>query len=804
MRVSLNWLRDYVDIDMDPETLGNMFSMRGLEVEGVEHVGRGLKDVVAAEILAVTEHPSADRLFICQVDGGRGKARVVCGASNLEVGAMVPLALPGAELPDGTLIQESRIKGEKSSGMLLAEDEMGLSEDHSGIMILPPDLTPGASIADSMALADWVLVIGITPNRSDCNAVIGVAREIAALTGGNLRWPPISLEEQETVVEELTSVRILDPEGCPRYAAGLIQDVQQGPSPFWLRYRLHLSGIRSINNLVDVTNYVMLETGQPLHAFDYHRLRENRIEVRRAHPGERFTTLDGKTHELDAETLMICDAERAVALAGIMGGLNSEIFEGTKDVLVESAFFDPVTVRRGSRRMGISTEASYRFERTVDIQGVSRALRRALALLAELSRGKVVKGIVDNYPRPYRARKIRLDVQRANRFLGTSLARDSMRRHLESLEIEVEEDDTDFLAATPPSFRPDITREVDLTEEVARLDGYDNIPITYPRIRPSEEGNTPEIDLRDRVRAVMVSLGFSETISYSFIAADAVNRLGVQGTDQLTSFVELLNPLSIDQAVLRTSLAPGLLSAVKTNFQHDQKTLKLFEWGKVFFRQEGQTGSLEKNAMAAVMSGWAQSREWYAGGRAVDFYDLKGVAEALLQKLGVRRITFHRDAGQPWYASDASAAICVGGQAVGRFGRVASEVSEAFDVDEETVYLLELDIARLSEFLPRETKFEPFTRFPAVYRDISLLVKQNVESGLIIEIIKAEGGELIERVDVFDLYQGDKIDPSEKAIAIRICYRSRKGTLDGDEVNSLHDRIVRVAGEKIGGKLREG
>ncbi|MDZ7699846.1 MAG: phenylalanine--tRNA ligase subunit beta [Deltaproteobacteria bacterium] len=488
MKVSLNWLKEYVRIAMPPPELAHLLTMLGLEVEGMEPVCESLDHVVVARILSVSPHPNADRLSVCRVDTGEDHVDVVCGAPNVADGMLAPLALVGSRLPNGQVMKETRIRGVVSCGMLLAEDELGLTNDHSGIMPLSPALQVGAPLSSALALPDWVLDLSITPNRPDCANVMGVAREIAAATGEFLIRPEVKLETSGPPVEKLTRVTILDPEGCPRYVAGAIQGVELKPAPFWLRYRLYQSGIRSINNLVDITNYVMLEMGQPLHAFDYHRLRENRIEVRKAGDGERFTTLDGESRRLTSETLLICDGKRPVALAGIMGGLNSEIFEGTTDVLLESAFFDPVTIRRASKQLGLSTEASYRFERGGDVEGVVHALKRALSLMSILGGGTIAQGMVDNYPKPHSPETIRFRSDQANRLLGTSLPTGVMKGYLKALEMDVKDAGTNSLDVTPPSFRVDITREVDLIEEVARMDGFDKIPVTYPRIRPGEEG----------------------------------------------------------------------------------------------------------------------------------------------------------------------------------------------------------------------------------------------------------------------------------------------------------------------------
>ncbi len=804
MKLSLNWLKDYVDIEMAPDKLGELLTMSGLEVEGIEAVGQGLDDIVVAKILSLKPHPEADRLFMCQVDTGSEHVPVVCGAPNLKEGSLAPLALPGVRLPDGTLVKESRIRGELSKGILLADDEMGLTDDHTGIMILPPTLTPGTSLPAAFPLSDWVFDVDITPNRPDCASVIGVAREIAASTGKKLKLPDTSIEETGPAIEGLTSITIDDPVGCPRYAAGVIQGVSLGPSPFWMRYRLYLSGVRSINNIVDVTNYVMLETGQPLHAFDYNRLRENRIVVRRAAEGEAFSTLDGQTHTLNSETLMICDGERAVAVAGIMGGLNSEIFAGTEDVLLESAFFDPVTIRRGSKRLGLSTEASYRFERGADIGGATTALKRALSLFYRLAGGKIARGIIDNYPKGHTPPHISLRVDRTNRFLGTAFPRDVISGYLGSLEMEVSTINENELNVKPPSFRVDITREADLMEEVARLSGYDNIPVTTPSIRPPEEGETPELLLRDQARSIITGLGFSEIITYSFISPDSVDVLGPKEESPLRSFVRLINPLSVDQSIMRTSLLPGLLETAKNNILNQEKGLKLFEWGKLFIRKEGEPLPLEKTHLAAIMTGLYRQKSWYGHERSVDFYDIKGSAEALLKGLGLEDFDFQRDSASPGYDPEISAGIYCSGSAIGKAGRVSSDVLAAYDLNEEDAFVFELDIQALLEVLYGTKKFQPFAKYPAVYRDISMIVDRRLESAKIIKVVEKEGGDLVESVHIFDLYQGEKIDPSEKAIAFRICYRSEHRTLDGEEVNLLHESIIDKIRHETGGRLKEG
>ncbi|MDY6972726.1 MAG: phenylalanine--tRNA ligase subunit beta [Thermodesulfobacteriota bacterium] len=804
MKVSLNWLKEYVDIEMSSRDLGHLLTMTGLEVEGIEPAGQFLDDIVVAKITAIEPHPDASRLSICHLDSGRESIQVVCGDPNLHEGAMVPLAMPGVRLPDGREIKESRIRGVTSNGMLLPEDEIGLTDDHSGIMILPRDIAPGTLLPSALPLSDWVFDVSITPNRPDCACVLGIAREIAAATGKELKRPEIEIDEGGPAIDGLTSVSILDPVGCPRYAAGIIQGVELGSSPFWMRYRLFLSGIRSINSIVDVTNYVMLEMGQPLHAFDYNRLRENRIVVRRAQEGEVLATLDGETRTLDSETLMICDGERAVALAGIMGGLNSEIFEGTRHVLIESAYFDPVTIRRCSKRLGLSTEASYRFERGGDIQGVTNALKRAISLMCSLTGGKVASGCIDNYPGTYTPRVIDLRSDKTNSFLGTKISRDTMARYLRALEMEVQDISENRLRVKPPSFRVDISREVDLIEEVARLNGFDKIPVTYPSIRASKAGEKKELILRDQIRSIMVGLGFTDIITYSFVSQGSLDLLEADEKSPLKSSVRLLNPLSIDQSVLRTSLIPGLLGTVKGNTHYQQNDLKLFEWGKTFTPGRENQQPMEKTFLAAIMTGLYRQPAWYNDERHVDFYDVKGAVEALLKALGIQCLLIEEETGFPGYDPGLSSGIYCSDSFIGQLGRVSPNVMEAYGLKKDSAYLFELDIAALMGSLSGTKRFQHLAKFPAVYRDISLIVNRQLKSAEIVRIIRERGGELVESVHIFDLYEGKRMDPLEKALAFSICYRSKSRTLDGEEVNSLHESIIDKIGQETGARLREG
>lgn len=799
MKISLNWLKEFVDIDITPERLADSLTLKGIEVSDLYQVGKDLDHIIAGKLRKVSPHPDADRLYICDTDTGHGMVSIVCSAPNLKQGMLAPVALPGTNLPDGTEINEVEIKGIVSRGVLLAEDELGLTDDHSGIMELPSDATPGTPITSILPVEDWILDIELTPNRGDCASVLGVAREVSAITKSPLRMPEIGYEEIDIDAEEISKVSIKEPDKCRRYAAGIIKDIDIRPSPFWMRYRLYLSGIRAINNIVDITNYVMLEMGQPLHAFDLDRLRGPMIDVRCAKEGEIFTTLDGTTHELKPEVLLICDAERPVALAGIMGGLNSEIFEGTKNVLLEAAFFDPITIRKGAKLLNISTEASYRFERGVDIEGVTRGLKRAIHFMAKLADGKVARGIIDNYPRPYNPLPIVLRIDKANRFLGTHIDKSEIKTHLSSLQMEVKEIKNNEIEVTPPSFRMDITREVDLFEEIARLNGYENIPVTLPYIKPSEEKEEYELKIEQNIREIMIGMGFTETISYSFVSPEYNDLVGIQD-----NFIKILNPLTKDQSVMRTSLVPGILEAIKLNINYGERDLRLFEIGKVFLNNKKKDEQPEESSfMVAAISGLCEQKRWYSKERRVDFYDIKGVAETLLKSISPRQFSFKREEPLPWCSKNEYAAICSSGHVIGYIGKISLDVNRHMDIEED-VYIMEMDIGKLIQHFIEPKRFKPFSRFPALYRDISIVVEKGVESKMIEEIIKETGGNIVESVYLFDLYEGKKIGISKKALGFRIWFRSMEDTLEKEKVDYVYEKIIKKIMEKTGGRLREG
>ena len=654
--------------------------MAGLEVEVVQPLGRELEPILVGRVLEVEKHPEADKLILCRVDAGQGPVTIVCGAPNVRAGISVPVAVPGVTTPAGQTIQVATIRKRTSYGMLCSEKELGLSEDHSGIMILPEGLTPGQPLSRVLGLEDTLLEVNITPNRGDCLSHLGIARELAAIYDRPLRPPSLSLSREGEEIQRKTSVTLLAPEFCPRYAARLILGVTVGPSPRWLRQRLESVGLRSISNIVDVTNFVLLEYGQPLHAFDYDLLAENRIVVRTARLDEPFTTLDGVPRILSPDMLVIADGQKAVALAGIMGGLDSEIRNETRNVLLESAFFNPVSIRRTSKKLALSTEASVRFERGVDIEGILPAADRAAQLMRELGGGAVVPGVVDQYPRPVSNPPITLDVDQAGRFLGIEITTDQALDIGRRLGLPMVRKERDRIEVRPPAFRRDLTRPVDLMEELARMIGYDRIPITYPRGASTAAKEPATLSLRRRIEEILTGLGFDQIITYSFIAekwaAFFSPSAAIPGN---TPYLALSNPLSEDQTAMRTSLLPGLLSTLKRNLDQRNLNLRIFEVGKVFY-PVAEPGQLprENTRLGVLWSGKRYPESFHQKGDLVDFYDLKGVAEGLLEVLRVQGATLAPVQNRPWYRPEQAVGIFSPVGLLGEIGEIAPASSGPF------------------------------------------------------------------------------------------------------------------------------
>jgi phenylalanyl-tRNA synthetase beta chain len=791
MKVSLEWLQQYVDIDISENALADRLTMAGLEVEAVVRPHSHLDGVVVGKITEVRPHPDADRLSCCRVDAGSQTLEIVCGAPNAAAGMYVPCATTGTVLPSGMEIKKTRIRGQTSEGMLCSQTELGLGEDASGLMHLGGEHAAGTPIARALGLEDTVFEIGLTPNRPDCLSHIGVAREIAALLGKKLHLPEIPFLPVSGDIAQQTSVTIENPELCPRYAARLVSDITVGPSPQWLRRRLRAVGLKPINNIVDITNYVMMETGQPLHGFDFERLAEKRIVVRTPDTETEFTTLDGKPRQLDADTLLICDGKKPVAIAGVMGGENSEILETTSRVLIESACFDPVSIRKTAKRLGISTDASYRFERGVDPDGTVYAIQRAAVLMAELGGGQLIGSYIDEHPRPPAKSPIRLSTRRTNQHLGTGLSQAEITDLLQSAAFEIQTVDADQLAVTAPSYRVDVFRPEDLMEEVARLWGYNRIATTFPGITAQAEAPGKSLSVREQIRDRMEGFGFHETIHYSFISHRAADHMLLPEDDPRRRTEPVLNPLTEDQSVMRTSLLPALLETVQKNIFRQEKTLKFFEQGKAFYHTQPGALPREIEMLAALWTGLQKPLTWHAKPIETDFYDLKGVAEALLAALGITDGVFSAlPASACSYTQPGQTAqIRCKDTFLGIIGEIRPAVLEKFDI-RQPIFALELHMEALVPIVPEATQFVAVPKFPAVTRDITIIVDQGVEGRQILDHLRKADTRWLEDVFLFDVYSGPPIAEGHKSLSVRLVYRSTTRTLEDARVNELHRNIT--------------
>ena len=795
MKVSLSWLNDYVNIKMAPSDLAEALTMVGLEIESVMDRYRYLDTVFVGRIETIEPHPNADKLHLCKVETGQGKISVVCGAPNAEVGMLSPIALPGTEFPEGFILEQSVIRGQTSDGMLCSEGELGLGEDRSGIMRLDPALSVGDRLAAALGLSDTVFEIEITPNRPDCLSVIGVAREIAAIQKDRLTYPDFELDDRDDRISRLTSIQIEAPKHCPRYVARLLEGIQIKPSPFWLQERLLSVGLRPINNIVDVTNFVLMETGQPLHAFDFDRLSQNRIVVRTASKGETFITLDQKERVLDDEMLMICDGEKPVAIGGVMGGLNSEIENDTTRVLLESAYFNPVSIRRTSKQLGLSTDAAYRFERGIDPGRTIAAANRAAKMMAEVSSGKIIGGLIDEYPLRQSVKSLNLSTQKTNRLLGTRLQRRQIESLLKSIEFTVAQKSTeknsDTLVVTPPSFRVDISRPEDLMEEVARLYGYNNIPTTFPQMPATGRLSTKEIHLRNRARLLMNGFGFREAINYSFAHLQSSDHLRLKADDPRRQLVNILNPLTEDQAAMRTSLVPGLLQTMHYNVAQQIRNLRIFEVGKIFIGKAPQQLPQEIEMLAGLWTGSRYDASWHGQDTPCDFYDMKGVVERFLDALHIEDLQFsHLPENECRYTRPGFSAQILNRQSrLGLVGQVHPQVLANFDLQQQA-FLFELNFDTLIPLLKDTTAFRSIPKFPAIFRDITIIVDKTLEAQNIISTAVQQSSELVEDVSLLSVFEGTPIAQGKKSVSLRVTYRSPQKTLEDDEVTPIHQSIA--------------
>ena len=803
MIVSYNWLKEFVDFDLTPEELSHRLTMAGLEVDAMEYLGEGLDSVIVARLESVERHPDADRLTLCQVDTGSETLSVVCGATNHKAGDLVALAQVGSVLPGDFKIKKGKIRGQVSMGMLCSEKELGLAEESSGILILPSGLPLGQPVFDALGLKDVRFELGLTPNRPDCLSIVGVAREVAAFVGRPLHVAHEIPQEEGAPCSESTSVTIEESGLCPRYAARLIRGVQIGPSPEWLVRRLETVGMRSVNNVVDVTNLLLMELGHPLHAFDLNLLRDQRIVVKRAQEGEAFTTLDGQERRLCSDDLVICDGEGPVALAGIMGGENSEVGPNTTDILLESAYFNPATVRRTSKRLGMHTEASHRFERGADIDMVPVALDRAASLIVEVAGGELAKGAIDCYSAPLAERQITLEVSRTNEVLGLKLAGEEIIGLLCSISLDAEpapDRDNGVIYVKIPAFRPDLEREIDLIEEVARLHGYDRIPVTMPVSRMICHRPEPRQRLTRQVREAMVAGGFAEIVNYSFIAPDW-DRLGLAADDCRRQNIRILNPLAEDQSVMRTSLVPSMLESVSRNNAYRSLDLRLFELRPVFQPQQGEELPRESLHLCAAICGRREPLGWGQSAENVDFFDLKGQVEVLLERFHIGGVQWDSSQVDTFFHPGKSCVLSHASGLLGSLGEVHPQVLERFEID-QPVFLFDLDLEAFFAAMTKGHDFQAISRFPDVCRDSALLVDEAVSAEQVFAVIEKAKGRFVEDFTLFDLYRGKGIPEGKKSLAIRVRYRSTEKTLKEEEISAGHKRIIKALQNQLDAEIR--
>jgi phenylalanyl-tRNA synthetase beta chain len=806
MKLPLSWLKTFVSIDASPEEISRRLSYAGLVVENAEKLTPGFAGVFAARVIQVEKHPNADRLKLCEVDAGvKGKFKVVCGAPNVTAGMIVPLALVGAQLGKEPPLEAAVIRGVTSEGMLCSERELGLSQDHAGILALGADATLGAEVAEYLHLSDTVLDIEITPNRGDCLSILGLAREVAALFAAKLQAPKLRQTRTPRSLDAVAfSVSIDAPDLCPRYAALAMTGIKLGPSPAWLRRRLELCGMRALNNVVDATNYVMLELGQPLHAFDFAKIAGGRIVVRRAGDTREFVTLDKVARTLESNDLMIADneSEKALAIAGVMGGLNSEVSDSTETILLESAYFEPMTIARTARRLGLRSEASYRFERGIDREGQVGALIRAAELIRKIAGGKEASTIADFEPRKAEPREIQLDLAAMEALLGAPIAPAVTKSRLKSLGAQVSTRGRGVLAVSPPSFRSDLIEQADLVEEVARLGGLEDIPAAIPPRVAALAPVNREREFMKGTREVMLGCGLTEAATIAFIApADNARFPGVQATARP---VKVTNPLSAELSELRASLLSGLVTALRFNLNREASAFHAFEIGKTF--SMNCDVATEHHHLAALSYGTYALSAIGEHGVKAGFFSMKGILETYLDAIGIAaRVAFRQlEPGEaPFLRPGRGAVVTLDDAPVGLIGELHPAEAMRLDLNDSCA-VCELDIANFIAygFSPRKSLQAP-PRFPAIRRDLALVLDRNFPADMVLRTIRECGASLLESVDVFDVYEGTAVAAGKKSVALACRYRAKDRTLTDEEVNRIHAVLVEQARMRLGAELRQ-
>ncbi|MBL7125689.1 MAG: phenylalanine--tRNA ligase subunit beta [Dehalococcoidales bacterium] len=800
MKVTLKWLREFVDINLPPKEVADRLTMAGTEAKGVQAIGGTWDNIVVGQIAAVNPHPNADRLRLPTVDIGTEQQTVVCGAPNLNVGDKIAFARVGAELIDGhtgeiAKLKPAKIRGVESSGMVCSEKELGISDNHTEILVLSADAPMGMPLANY--LGDVILDLDITPNRPDCLCVIGIAREVAALTDQKLHTPGVAYEEAGTPIDQHIAVEIIDADLCPRYCASLITGVKIGESPQWMQQRLLACGMRPINNVVDVTNYVMLELGQPLHAFDYELIRGRKIIVRRATEGETITSLDGAERNLTRNMLVIADAERAVAIAGVMGGANSEVTEGTTSILLEAANFNPASIHYTGQHLSLPSEACMRFERGIRPGLTMPALKRATQLIVQLGGGQAARGVADAYPGKQEPEPVMISTERSKQVLGAKFTVDQITKALTSLGFECQPGASSTeTKVTTPYWRSDITQEVDLIEEVARIIGYDKIPMTTLSQSIPPHSPSPLLDLERKIKDTLVGYGFQEALTYSLSSLEMLRRFRPQTQQVAPMPARLANPMTAEQEYLRPTLRANLLAALVANRRHEEAGIRLFELGKIYLPKANELPD-EPEVLCGLLSGSRNDISWLGDGGQLGFFDAKAALERLFSKLGIPA-GFKPGNDESFHPAH-QAAIAINDKEIGVIGELHPKVTEAFDLA-EAVYLFELNVTELLPFTTGHRMFQPIPRFPATVRDIALIVDVGVSHQQVVDIIR--GFPLVKDTVIFDVYSGKQVPAGKKSLAYRITYQSPTHTLTDKEANKVQEQILKKLAQQLGATLR--
>ncbi|MCR3759836.1 phenylalanine--tRNA ligase subunit beta [Clostridium felsineum] len=792
MKVPVKWLKDYVDFDINAKELGDALTLSGSKVEEVITSGDEITNVVTGKILKIEPHPDAEKLVICSVEVGKEEpVQIVTGAQNMKENDIVPVALHGSTLPGGVKIKKGKLRGVPSNGMMCSKEELGIADEEHvhGLMILDKDAPIGKDIKEVLGLDNPVIDFEITSNRPDCLSVIGIARETAATINTKYRNVKIDFSETKgTNVNDEISVEVKD-ELCRRYMARVIKNVKIEDSPAWMQERLMLAGVRPINNIVDITNFVMLELGQPMHAFDKKMITSNKIVIERAKDGEKFVTLDSEERNLDSNVLMIKDGAENCAIAGIMGGLNSEVTEDTHEIIFESANFDGTNIRISSQKLGLRTEASGRYEKDLDPNLAETALNRACTLIQELKAGEIVEGVIDIYPVKNEPNIVEVDYNWVNNFLGINIPKEEMKEYLDRLELttEIEEDK---LKVFSPTFRCDINIKEDVAEEIARIYGYNNVPSTIVKAQSVRTGKSKIQQIKDFITDILISSGLNESINYSFISPKVFDKILIPEDSELRNVVKIRNPLGEDFSVMRTTTIHSMMESLARNYSHNNEISRLFEVGKVYVPSKNEDEiPKEKNVVTIGMYGEA------------DYFDLKGVVENLVEILGINKISYARESENPTFHPGKTAVIKIKNVVLGTLGEIHPNVSENYGIDERC-YIAEIDLDLLVENVVLKKKYKPLPKFPAVTRDTSILVDEDILVQEIENIIKRQGGSILESFKLFDVYKGKQVPEGKKSVSYALTYRDENKTLTDKDVEKIQNKIVKTLEHLLGAELR--